>query len=129
MLSDLCKRFTNRRLFKTIDLELPDDERAAFTHDVSRVVQLSGFDPRYYLVEDSASDVPYYGYYYAPEASEPKARIYIESSGFSPTVQEITEVSHVVRGMRSYRLRRLCFPAEVNDQVYALASEHAKSKV
>ncbi|HZS43858.1 MAG TPA: HD domain-containing protein [Blastocatellia bacterium] len=128
ILSDLCERFINRRLFKTIDLELADGDRAAFTEDVTRIVENSGFDPRYYLVEDSASDVPYYGYYYTPEAAEPKARIYIESAGFAPTVQEITEVSHVVRGMRSYKIRRLCFPAEISDQVYALAAEQARSK-
>jgi len=129
ILSDLCSRFVTRRLFKTIDLELADPDRMAFTEDVKQIVQSAGFDSRYYLIEDSASDVPYYGYYYTPEAADPKSRIYIESAGFSPTVQEITEVSHVVRGMRSYKIRRLCFPAEVNDQVYALAREHAKSNV
>jgi HD superfamily phosphohydrolase len=128
ILGDLCQRFINRRLFKTLDLELTDVDRTAFTKDVCKIVEKAGFDPRYYLVEDSASDVPYYGYYYTPEAAEPKARIYIESAGVCPTVQEITEVSHVVRGMRSYKIRRLCFPIEVSDQVYSLATEQAKSR-
>jgi hypothetical protein len=39
-------------------------------------------------------------------------------------VREISEVSDAVRGLRSYRLHRVCFPPEVKNEVYALYHQH-----
>ena len=125
ILRDLSRRFTGRKLFKAIDLDMPRGEQAAFLAAAREVVAKAGFDPAYYFIEDRASDVPYYNYYTA-EGAEPKSRIYVEDGYARPEIKEISEVSDVVRGLqRGYELHRVCFPSEVKADVYALY--HASS--
>lgn len=119
ILSNLSRRFVARRLFKAIDLDMPISERDAFISAARDSVASAGFDPDYYFIEDRASDVPYYNYY-TVEGAEPKSRIYVEDGFARPRIREISEVSDVVRGLqRGYELHRVCFPAEVKEQVYA----------
>ena len=123
ILADLSRRFTARRMFKAIDLDMPVDERPAFLAAACECVVRAGYDPDYYFIEDRASDVPYYNYYTA-EGAEPKSRIYVEDGYARPCIREITEVSEVVRGLqRGYELHRVCFPAEVKTEVYQLYHE------
>lgn len=120
VLRDLSKRFVDRRLFKAIDLDMPEAERAGFLQAAREAVERRGFAPAYYFIEDHAGDVPYYSYY-TPEAAEPKARIYVEDGYARPAIREISEVSDVARGLqRGYQLHRVCFPPEVKNEVYAL---------
>ncbi len=120
VLSDLSSRFVNRRMFKAIDLDMPSDERADFLSAARAAVEQAGFAAEYYFIEDRASDVPYYGYY-TPDGVEPRTRIYVEDSYARPVIREISEVSEVVRGLaHRYELHRICFPAEVKDEVYRL---------
>jgi hypothetical protein len=120
VLSDLSQRFVNRRLFKAIDLDMPPDERRDFLQTAKAVVERAGFEPEYYFIEDRASDVPYYSYY-TPGGVEPRTRIYVEDGYARPVIREISEVSEVVRGLgQGYELHRICFPAEVKDEVYCL---------
>lgn len=120
ILSELSRRFVARRLFKAIDLDMPASQRADFLAAAREKVAAAGFDPDYYFIEDRASDVPYYNYYTA-EGAEPKSRIYVEDGYSNPRIREISEVSDVVRGLqRGYELHRVCFPAEVKNDVYAL---------
>jgi HD superfamily phosphohydrolase len=120
VLSDLSQRFVARRLFKAIDLDMPEAERKDFLDAARAVVERGGFAPEYYFIEDRASDVPYYGYYTA-EGVEPHTRIYVEDGYAHPQIREISEVSEAVRGLRrGYELHRICFPAEVKDEVYRL---------
>jgi len=128
ILSDLSQRFVNRRLFKAIDLDMPANDRADFLKAARAVVERAGFSPDFYFIEDHASDVPYYGYY-TGEGDEPHKRIYVEEGYAHPVIREISEVSQVVRGLRQgYELHRVCFPAEVKDEMYRLyhapAQEH-----
>ena len=120
ILSDLSRRFINRRLFKAIDLDMPPSEKAAFIASARDVVRSCGFDPDYYFIEDRASDVPYYSYY-AADRAEPKTHIYVESGYAQPEILEISEISNVVRGLQhGYELHRVCFPSEVKSEVYEL---------
>ena len=120
VLRDLSCRFVNRRLFKAIDLDMPEPERKDFLNASRAVVERAGFLPDYYFIEDRASDVPYYGYY-TGEGVEPRTRIYVEDGYAHPRIREISEVSEAVRGLRKgYELHRICFPAEVKDEVYRL---------
>lgn len=120
VLSDLSHRFVARRLFKAIDLDMPEAERKDFLDSARSVVERGGFAPEYYFIEDRASDVPYYSYYTA-EGVEPHTRIYVEDGYAHPQIREISEVSEAVRGLRrGYELHRICFPAEVKDEVYRL---------
>lgn len=120
ILSDLSRRFIDRQLFKTIDLDFAGGREQELVERSREAVAAAGFDPEYYFVVDSASDIPYYGYY-APDSSDARANIYVETTGPDPEIREISEVSQVVRGMRGYRIHRLCFPAEVLESVLALA--------
>lgn len=119
ILSDLSRRFIGRRLFKAIDLDMPVSDRADFLEAARAVVARGGFAPEYYFIEDRASDVPYYNYYTAEGA--PGTRIYVEDGYARPQIREISEVSEAVRGLqRGYELHRVCFPAEVKDEIYGL---------
>jgi len=120
ILCELSQRFVQRRLFKTIDLDMPASERSEFLTTARQAVQRAGYDPEYYFIEDRASDIPYYNYY-AAEEMEPKTHIYVESGYAHPQIREISEVSSVVRGLQhGYELHRVCFPAELRSEVYAL---------
>ena len=119
ILADLSTRFTARRLFKAIDLDMPEAERPGFLSAARECIVRAGYDPDYYFIEDRASDVPYYNYYTA-EGAEPKSRIYVEDGYSQPRIREISEVSDVVRGLQRYELHRVCFPAEVKAEVYQL---------
>ena len=120
ILNDLSRRFTGRRLFKALDLDMPVTERASFLAEARECINSAGFDPAFYFIEDRASDVPYYNYY-TVEGAEPKSRIYVQDGYSNPEIREISEVSDVVRGLqRGYELYRICFPAEVKEKVYEL---------
>jgi len=120
ILSDLSRRFIARRLFKAIDLDMPNEQKGDFLAAARSVVERAGFNPDYYFIEDRASDVPYYKHYAAQKA-EPKTHIYVESGYASPRIREISEVSNVARGLQyPYELHRVCFPAEVKTEVYEL---------
>lgn len=118
ILSDLSRRFIARRLFKAIDLDMPEAERADFLREARELTARRGFDPDYYFIEDHAADIPYYSYYTA-DGAEPKSLILVEEGYSRPRVREISEVSEAVRGLRGYRLHRVCFPPEIKDEIYA----------
>jgi uncharacterized protein len=119
ILKDLSERFTGRRLFKAVDLDMNPAEQVKFLAAARACVSQAGFDSEYYFIEDRASDVPYN--YYTVAGAEPKSRIYVEDGYARPVIKEISEVSDVVRGLqRGYELHRVCFPAEVKQDVYAL---------
>jgi HD superfamily phosphohydrolase len=125
VLADLSRRFSGRRLFKAIDLDMPAAERPDFLAAARECVVNAGYDPDYYFIEDRASDVPYYNYYTA-DGAEPKSRIYVEDGYARPRIREISEVSDVIRGLqRGYELHRVCFPAEVKTEVYELYHQMA----
>jgi HD superfamily phosphohydrolase len=120
ILGDLSRRFIARRLFKAVDLDMPREQQGEFLVKARQAVAHAGFDPDYYFIEDRASDVPYYSYY-ETEKAEPKSHIYVESGYATPRIREISEVSDVVRGLQhAYELHRVCFPAEVKNEVYLL---------
>ncbi len=116
ILSDLSRRFLNRRLFKAFDLDMPDDQKDGFIDAARSAVRDAGFDPEYYFVEDKAGDVPHY--FYTKDETRPKDQIYVEDGFSHPQIREISEVSAAVRGLqKGYRIHRVCFPGEVKDQV------------
>src|SRR6266568_5461187 len=120
ILSDLSRRFVDRRLFKAIDLDMRPDERAGFLAAAREVISRAGLAPEYYFIEDHAGDVPYYNYY-TVEGAEPRSRIYVEDGYAHPQIREISEVSEAVRGLQlGYQLHRVCFPPEVKEEIYRL---------
>ncbi|PYT00702.1 MAG: hypothetical protein DMF63_06595 [Acidobacteria bacterium] len=119
ILADLCRRFLNRRLFKAFDLDMEEDRRAEFVGEARRLVETRGFDPAYYFVEDRPGDIPHY--FYTSDKSKPKNLIYVEDGFSRPRIREISEISSAVRGLQSeYGIHRVCFPAELTDEISAL---------
>lgn len=119
ILSDLAKRFLNRRLFKIFDLDMPEAEREDFLEKARNLVESSGFDTKYYFSEDRAGDVPYY--FYDSQRSEPKNLIYVQDGFSRPQIREISEVSAAVRGLqKGYQIHRVCFPSELKEEIAKL---------
>lgn len=119
ILADLSSRFLNRKLFKGFDLDMPDDSRDAFIADTRSLIERSGLDPEYYLIEDNAGDAAHN--FYINDANKPKDQIYVEAGFSRPTIREISEVSAAVRGLQEgYRIHRLYFPPELKDEIQEL---------
>ena len=119
VLSDLSRRFLDRRLFKAFDLDMPDEEKPEFLEKARAVVERAGFDPEYYFIEDKAGDVPHY--FYIKDKTRPKDQIYVEVGFSRPEIREISEVSAAVRGLQhGYRIHRVCFPGEVKAEIAEL---------
>jgi HD superfamily phosphohydrolase len=117
ILADLASRFTHRKLFKAIDLELDAQATEEFMKQARQIVAAAGYDPDYYVIQDRAEDIPYYGFY-APKGASPASLIYVESP--AGTIKEISEVSEVVRGLRGYQINRICFPVELSQEMINL---------
>jgi HD superfamily phosphohydrolase len=116
ILSDLASRFLNRRLFKAFDLDMPEEARAKFVASAGKVVENAGFDPEYYFIEDSAGNAPYS--FYSKDSTDAKNLIYVEEGFSRPAIREISAVSPAVRGLQEgYRIHRICFPAELKDEI------------
>jgi HD superfamily phosphohydrolase len=122
ILTDLAKRFLNRRLFKGFDLDMPEADRPAFVAEVRRIVAAAGFDPEYYLIEDMAGNAAYS--FYSKGTSDVKNMIYVEEGFSHPEIREISLVSAAVRGLQEgYRIHRLYFPPELKDKIGKLYHE------
>lgn len=116
ILSDLARRFLDRKLFKAFDLDMPEDEKSTFLENAEKIVKNAGFDPQYYFIEDKAGDHEYY--FYTQSADEPKNLIYVEDGFSRPRIREISEISTAVRGLqKGYRMHRICFPPELKPEI------------
>ena len=116
ILSDLAKRFLDRRLFKAYDLDMPEADREGFIEQSRKIVANAGFDPEYYFVEDKAGNASYS--FYSKDTSDAKNLIYVEEGFSRPAIREISAVSSAVRGLQEgYRIHRICFPAELKEKI------------
>jgi len=116
ILSDLAKRFLDRRLFKAYDLDMPEADREGFIEQSRKIVADAGFDPEYYFVEDKAGNASYS--FYSKDTSDAKNLIYVEEGFSRPAIREISAVSSAVRGLQEgYRIHRICFPAELKEKI------------
>lgn len=111
VLSDLARRITERRLFKTLDISkvgnAADLESAA-----RKAVCAAGLDPRYYCIMDSSGDVPYTPYNPLQPSS---SHILVEHGPPGQTrTRDIHEVSEVISGLAraAFTIRRVVFPGE-----------------
>ncbi|MEP6924206.1 MAG: HD domain-containing protein [Pyrinomonadaceae bacterium] len=116
ILADLSARFNNRRLFKALELDMPEDERAEFLAEGRKIVERAGLPAQYYFVEDRAGDV-----LYCPSNSpsaKPNSAIYVEDGFSRPAIREISEVSTAVLSlMPGFMAHRVCFPYELLNEI------------
>ncbi|MEW6361372.1 MAG: HD domain-containing protein [Pyrinomonadaceae bacterium] len=116
ILADLSSRFLDRRLFKILDLDMPEDRRSEFIQNACNAVIKKGFDADYYFIEDTAGDEPYF--FYSGSGAAPKDLIFVETGFSSPSLKEISEISPAVRGLqRGCRIHRVCFPEEARNEI------------
>ncbi|MGG1572902.1 HD domain-containing protein [Fictibacillus sp. NRS-1165] len=109
-LRDLCRRFLDRKLFKYSEMV-----------SVSEVLRLSGYfeeagiDPKYYLVVDSSSDLPYD--FYRP--GEKEERLPINLLKANGEIRELSGESDVVEAISGKRRtdHKLYYPAELIEKI------------
>ncbi len=119
ILSDLASGFTDRRLFKALDLDMPDAEREQFVEAARKAVADAGFDPAYYFTEDRTGNDSHF--FYSSDLGKPKDLIYVEDGFSRPELREISEVSSAIRGLqKGFRVDRICFPAEAREPIEQL---------
>lgn len=93
ILSDLSRRFVNRKLFQYVNFD-PHERREDF-EELQRLFTEVGLDPNYYLVHDSTSDLPYD--FYKPGHESTKRPIFLLMS--DGQLCELSEKSLIVESI------------------------------
>ncbi|MDF2935926.1 MAG: YwfO [Paenibacillaceae bacterium] len=108
ILSDLCARFLNRRLFKYVPLE---KNEIPLTREVRECLKRVGLDPEYYMVIDFPADLPYD--VYKPGEVEEKLPILLLDA--RDHLFEISSRSEIVRSISGIRQgqHHVYFPEEL----------------
>lgn len=119
ILSDLCIRFIDRKLFKYTEM-------VSFTdgHLLSAYFQEAGINPKYYLVVDSSSDLPYD--FYRP--GEKEERLPINLLKPNGEIRELSRESDVVEAISGKRRtdHKLYFPLDLIENI---KDESLKNKI
>lgn len=93
VLSDLCQRFVNRKLFKYIEFN-PNSQMNEWM-ELYQLFSKAGLNPDYYLVVDSSSDLPY-DFYRPGEEGE---RLPIHLLQPSQELKELSRLSDIVESI------------------------------
>lgn len=97
ILSDLCRRFVNRNLFKYAEFD-PAKEYKKLA-ELTRLFEKAGIDPEYYLVVDSSSDLPYD--FYRPGEEEERLPIHLlMKNGELKELSRESEIVDAISGKR-----------------------------
>lgn len=110
ILSDLCERFMNRRLFKYIEFTLADQQEK--WERLCYLFKEAGIDPDYYLVCDSSSDLPYDVY---RKGKGERVPIFLQMP--SRELKELSEHSTIVDAItgKTRTDHKLYFPKDMID--------------
>ncbi len=93
VLSDLCDRFVNRRLFKYIEFN-PNSQMKEWM-ELYQLFTKAGLNPDYYLVVDSSSDLPYD--FYRPGEEEERLPIHLLKP--NQELKELSRLSDIVESI------------------------------
>ncbi|WP_078429668.1 HD domain-containing protein [Alkalihalobacterium alkalinitrilicum] len=109
ILSDLCGRFLNRRLFKYVEFN-PNLQMKEWPI-LYQLFHEAGIDPEYYLVVDSSSDLPYD--FYRPGEEEERLPIHLQMP--NGKIRELSRESDVVEAISGKKRtdHKLYFPFDV----------------
>lgn len=101
ILSDLSRRYVQRDLLKSVFKVAHEDIDLARVGDVAEIVRAHGWDPDYYLIVDTTSDVAY-DYYTAPDGNGARRKpiLALDESG---DPQEIATLSHTIAAVATRR--------------------------
>jgi len=119
ILSDLCRRFLQRRIFKTIEIEPKHYEQ--IKGKLSAIASKRGFDPDSYLVLDTAIADPYVDGLFRRAEDEVSESIYLVDRELN--LLELSEHSELIRAItnRLVARDRLCLPDELREEIAQLA--------
>lgn len=109
ILSDLCQRFINRRLFKYVEFQ-PSNEEWTKLMELTSLFKKAEIDPEYYLVVDSSSDLPYD--FYRPGEEEERLPIHLLMP--NGDIRELSRESEIVDAITGKRRtdHKLYFPLD-----------------
>ncbi|HZG71390.1 MAG TPA: HD domain-containing protein, partial [Chondromyces sp.] len=109
ILSDLCRRFVNRNLFKYVEFDPAKEYRKH--SELEALFKKAGIDPEYYLTVDSSSDLPYD--FYRPGEEEERLPIYLLMK--NEELRELSRESDIVDAISGKRRtdHKLYFPADL----------------
>ena len=108
VLSDLCHRFVNRRLFKYIEFN-PNAQMNEWM-ELYKLFAKAGLNPDYYLVVDSSSDLPY-DFYRPGEEGERLPIHLLQPNG---ELKELSRLSDIVESISGKKRtdHKLYFPLD-----------------
>jgi HD superfamily phosphohydrolase len=135
ILSDLCKRFLNRNLFKSIDMS----NRNTSLDNANKISSLTvkakqrGFDKKYYIESDRAENSAYKDYYLQSTITKKRKTNTKEEEATEQIfvllkngkIDEFSNHSDIINTLRNKKfvLERLYFPEELRDEVKSLQLE------
>lgn len=108
ILSDLCDRFLNRRLFQYAEFDPATEYRKI--GELESLFKEAGIDPEYYLVTDSSSDLPYD--FYRPGEENERVPIYLQTP--NGELRELSRSSEIVDAISGKRRtdHKIYFPED-----------------
>jgi len=111
ILSDLCTRFMNRRLFKYV--ECNPSKQMSIWPELKQLFESIGLNPEYYLVIDSSSDLPYD--FYRPGEKDKDERVPIHLLMPNGELSELSRQSDVVEAISGKKRtdHKLYFPRDL----------------
>lgn len=125
ILTDLCRRFLERRIFKTVKMEQRRYER--FKNELQELARAGKFDPDYYLVLDTAVADPYVDGLFRRAEDEVSESIYLVDRDLN--LHELSEHSELIRAVtnRLVTQARLCFPEELRTRITRLLGRKCRA--
>ena len=109
ILSDLCYRFLNRKLLKF--KELKDDDE--FKH-IQSIALNNGFHPRYYVLFDLHTQIPYHYYGMSGELNEIEI---LTDNGLLPLPKVSEIVEAIVQSKKYKEDHKVFFPKEIRNEL------------
>ncbi|MGE7622137.1 HD domain-containing protein [Viridibacillus sp. NPDC096237] len=109
ILSDLSRRFVNRKLFNYVEIDPAKDYQKL--RELENLFRKANIDPQYYLVLDSSSDLPYD--FYRPGEEEERLPIHLLMP--NEEIRELSRSSDVVDAISGKRRtdHKLYFPEDI----------------
>ena len=119
-LKDLCDRFTNRKLFKSLEFRksAKKERLKSILEKAKLIAQSKKLDPNYYVGFEQSSSKPYEPYQ-ALKKTTSKAIFIKQKNG---AIKEISHVSSLVKALSQENVVKTClvFAPELEDEIYKI---------
>jgi len=135
ILADLCRRYMDRDLFKTVLVDpakIRDGLRyAEAVLKLREDMRTAGFDGKYYLAADSAEDFPYKDMTWYVSKDKKPEDIWLSENGIATEPLSNPTVSPLIDSVRNTQIitQRLCFPYDVTNLVEKHLREYLTDRI